>query len=304
MELNAETKCGFYVSEKRKKVWQTELNMVKAVLNICERNNLKIFAIAGTLLGAIRHNGYIPWDDDFDFLMPREDYEKFIDVAGKELKSPYFLQHYKTEKNYPNGHIQIRNSDTTCFIFNSFDDLKSGKNCGIFIDIFCYDELPDGGKARKRFWKKAKLIKNLSMWKIYSKSKGIKGLVQKCLANAYFLTRGVQKNIEKHDAFSRRFNDGSHNVIGAVEFGAKIERNVWNKSDFETIVPHAFEDITLPIPKNYDAVLTVQYGDYMKIPKDKGGTVHGQAFFDTEKSYKEYKDITEEEFEALFAQKL
>ena len=61
MELNAETKCGFYVSEKRKKVWQTELDMVKAVLNICERNNLKIFAIAGTLLGAIRHNGYIPW---------------------------------------------------------------------------------------------------------------------------------------------------------------------------------------------------------------------------------------------------
>ena len=65
-----------------------------------------------------------------------------------------------------------------------------------------------------------------------------------------------------------------------------------------------FEDTVIPVPENYDKVLRVQYGDYMKIPDDKGGTVHGQAFFDTEKSYKEYRGITEEEFGGLFAQKL
>ena len=304
MDLSAEIRCWFSVSTARKKVWLTQMEMMKAVLDICESNNLKIFAIAGTLLGAIRHNGYIPWDDDIDFLMPREDYEKFIAVAGESLKAPYSMQCCKTEKSYPNGHIQIRNSETTCFIFNSFDDLKSGKNCGVFIDIFCYDEMPDEESGRVKFWEKEKRLKNLSMWKIYSKKKGLKGLVQKFLANTYFLTHGVQSTIEKHDALAQKFNDGTHALVSAVAFGAKIERNVWKKSDFDEIVPHAFEDITVPVPKKFDSVLTVQYGDYMKIPENKGGTVHGQAFFDVDKPYTAYRGITKEEFDNLFRQTL
>ena len=186
MKLDAETRCGFYVSEQRKKVWQAELDMAKAALGICDKYGFKIFAIGGTLIGAVRHGGFIPWDDDIDLFMPRTDYEKFIVAAKTELSEPYFLQHYTTEKKYPNGHVQIRNSETTCFIKDSYNDLKSGKNCGVFIDIFPYDNIPDGKTERTKFWKKIKRLKNFVMWKIYPTEKNLKGFTQKCVATAYF----------------------------------------------------------------------------------------------------------------------
>ena len=100
MNLNAEVICDFKVSTLRKKVWQAQLDMVKIFIDICDKYKLKYFAAGGTLIGAIRHNGFIPWDDDIDLMMPREDYEKFIKVAKEELKKePYFLQHYSTEKD-------------------------------------------------------------------------------------------------------------------------------------------------------------------------------------------------------------
>lgn len=86
MNLNAEVICDFKVSTLRKKVWQVQLDMVKIFIDICDKYKLKYFAAGGTLIGAIRHNGFIPWDDDIDLMMPREDYEKFIKVAKEELK--------------------------------------------------------------------------------------------------------------------------------------------------------------------------------------------------------------------------
>ncbi|MDE7384825.1 MAG: LicD family protein, partial [Anaeroplasmataceae bacterium] len=103
MNLGEEVLCGFCVSELRKKVWSKQLEMVKIFIEICEKNNLKYFACGGTLIGAVRHNGYIPWDDDIDLMMPRKDYEDFLRIAPKYLDGKYFLQYNKTEKRYPNG---------------------------------------------------------------------------------------------------------------------------------------------------------------------------------------------------------
>ena len=107
-----EIRCGYTVDEKTKRVWAVQLEMLDEVERICKANGLKYFADSGTLIGAIRHEGYIPWDDDIDLVMLREDYDKFVQIAPKWLKEDLVLQTVYTEKNYLRGHAQIRNSKT------------------------------------------------------------------------------------------------------------------------------------------------------------------------------------------------
>ena len=108
-----EVRCGYTVTEKTKKVWAVQLAMLDEVERICRKYGLSYFADSGTLIGCIRDKGYIPWDDDIDLVMLREDYDKFLTVAQKELADPLLLQTYRTEKNYLRGHAQIRNRLTT-----------------------------------------------------------------------------------------------------------------------------------------------------------------------------------------------
>ena len=135
-----EIRCGYTVDEKTKRVWAVQLEMLDEVERICKANGLKYFADSGTLIGAIRHEGYIPWDDDIDLVMLREDYDKFVQIAPAWLKEDLVLQTVYTEKNYLRGHAQIRNSKTCgC----NEEDKKAGYNCGIFIDIYPFDVMQD-----------------------------------------------------------------------------------------------------------------------------------------------------------------
>ncbi len=95
-----EIRCGYTVDEKTKRVWAVQLEMLDEVERICKANGLKYFADSGTLIGAIRHEGYIPWDDDIDLVMLREDYDKFVQIAPAWLKEDLVLQTVYTEKNY------------------------------------------------------------------------------------------------------------------------------------------------------------------------------------------------------------
>ena len=113
-----EVRCNYTVSSKMKKVWAVELDMLKKIEEICDKYEITYYADSGTLIGVVRHNGFIPWDDDIDIVMKRDDYNKFLDVAEKELKYPYFLQTAYTDKGYCRAHAQLRNSSTTGFILD------------------------------------------------------------------------------------------------------------------------------------------------------------------------------------------
>ena len=123
-------------TEQLNELKKSELEIFKSFLTVCEKLNVKYYLVEGTLLGAVRHKGFIPWDDDIDVGMLREDYELFIEKATEFLPENLFLQTYITDTEYSHGFAKIRNSQTT-FIESNVRDCKI--NHGIYIDIFPLD---------------------------------------------------------------------------------------------------------------------------------------------------------------------
>ncbi len=129
------------------KVHKVHLEIVSEVKRICKKNGIKYSMIAGTLLGAVRHHGFIPWDDDLDIGMLRRDYERFLQVARKELCRQYFLQTWETDKNFVLPFAKIRKNGTKLVEKNSAD-VKMHQ--GIYIDIFPFDNLPRKAFEQKK----------------------------------------------------------------------------------------------------------------------------------------------------------
>ncbi|WP_302782657.1 LicD family protein, partial [Acidaminococcus intestini] len=140
--LDEEVQDGFLVSQKRKEVWAVELDLLTEFDRVCKKYKLRYFADGGTLLGAIRHGGFIPWDDDIDLAMFRDDYDKLCSIALHEFKNPYFFQTEYTDRGSLRGHAQLRNSNTTAILRNSLN-CKYKFNQGIFIDIFPMDSVTE-----------------------------------------------------------------------------------------------------------------------------------------------------------------
>ena len=137
--LEEEVRCGYTVTRKMKEVWAVELDLLKEFKRVCNKYDLKYCADGGTLLGAIRHQGFIPWDDDLDIAMLRKDFEKLNEVAPAEFKKPYFWQTEETDKGSARGHAQLRNSDTTGIIKNEYEhqrnnNFNQGKAMSQFMD--------------------------------------------------------------------------------------------------------------------------------------------------------------------------
>lgn len=153
---------GEKVSAELQRLWAVELDLLDRFIEVCKKHSLKFYAAGGTLLGAVRHKSFIPWDDDIDLIMPREDYDKLLFVADKEFSEPYFFQTAFTDKEYFRSHAQIRNSNTTAMIKS--EALKVPFNQGVFIDVFPVDAIPDNPilaeKQRKKLHSINRLLNN------------------------------------------------------------------------------------------------------------------------------------------------
>ena len=304
MNMNEETVCGFKVTEQRKRIWACQLEMLKLFHDVCEKHHLKYGLAGGSLIGAIRHNGYIPWDDDIDVVMKRDDYEAFLEMFGEEFdKNKYFLSSSRTERLYPNGHAQIRNINTTQFIKSDYRNLKLGKNCGVFIDIFPLDQAKSENDPNQKKIRKLKRRVGLYIWR-KSKNK-----FKAFLKGGYLFVfcrneAKAEKLIRKIDFYAQKNNGKSDSVydkLGAIAFVPCNPKLLFPFHDHDAFVLHKFEDYEFYIPVGYDQTLRVQYGDYMELPKDKGnGSMHGLCYFDLDNSYEKYKNCTEAEFNKLF----
>lgn len=284
-----ETICGYTVDTQMKKIWAVELQMLEKFVDVCERHNLNYFLDGGTLLGAVRHKGFIPWDDDIDVIMPRDDYDRLWEIAKDEFQYPYFFQTTLSEDGFFRTHAQLRNSETTGFI-----DIDGEKdiNRGIFMDIFVLDSIPDG-ILRKKLFKAEILIRKRILSYQYDRKYENLSLTGKLIykfVHAFFSVYPFKKFYKKFNRVLAKYRKRNTALVGDITL--KWRTNVqWPREWYDGYCFLEFEGLKLRAPLFYKEVLSRQYGNFMKLPDDvtaMNGRSHGNITFDPDLPYKDY----------------
>lgn len=246
--------------------------IMKEVHRICENNNIKYFLEGGTLLGAIRHKGFIPWDDDLDISMPREDYEKFIKIAPRELSSEFFMQTIDTDPYYNLYHIPLKIRHNGSVFVEEQEDNKRYRN-GIYIDIFPIDRIPE---SKFKYRVQAKLSKFLLLMKMNISTRDAYSL-------KFFVRTGFQllgrlisgKFIIKILAWTLKWNRESKSKI--YTYGPELVwSNTYREEDLFPLRKVKFEEEEFWAPNNPDAILTNFYGNYMELPPEDQRITHAK----------------------------
>lgn len=263
-------------AEDLSRLHQVELEILDEIHRICVKHNISYFLDSGTALGAVRHSGFIPWDDDVDVGMLREDYEKFIEIANDELSPRFFLQTHEKEKNYNKFHAKIRMKNT---IFPE-PMVVTLSNRGIFVDIFPFDYIDDKAPRAKahisksRFFMKAAWHTGPEFNVKRIKNKLIRLVLNPRKYHTYRLK--FEKCIKKNsDSPTKHLTCFVYHMIQKKDI-------LFDFSDIVPVKPIKFEDRTYMIMNNPDAYLTEMYGDYMILPPEEKRVCHvdGKIIFD------------------------
>ena len=259
-----------------------ETDMLKEFISICEKLNLKYYLAYGTLIGAIRHKGFIPWDDDIDVVMPRKDYEIFLEKAQALLPEHLFLQHSGTEPDYMMSFAKIRNSNTT---FMQISDRKFKINHGVFIDIIPLDFCPDDEKEYQKILQKKKRYDfRINNYLDYGTTKNINTKIKIYIYKILYPSlKFLKKRREK------LYKSISHGNKFTVFCFSKPWLNTAPVEWFGEGVEVDFEGLKAIVPKGYHEWNTQLYGDYMQLPPlSEQVPHHYTGIIDLTKSYKEY----------------
>lgn len=302
MNMEEEDRNGYIVSASMKKVWALQLKMAQYLIDFCQKHNLRIWADGGTLLGTIRHKGFIPWDDDIDFFMPRTDYDKLCSLASS-FEKPYFLQCFLTEKRYYRGMAQMRCDGTAAMLLG---DAFAPIHQGIFIDIFCHDNVPeddDPELQRKLAYvseMKLRLQTNVYMkfslyWPVFLRHP--KAFFQFLKCKLFFLIKKEEDVYKSIESAFRSYAEKDCDAVNCPCFNVKnYSRTVrlWKWLQHTSYMP--FEDIMMPVPNGFHEILSTQYGkDYMT-PCTAPSVHGGYAVLDTERSYLDFVPSVQKEY--------
>lgn len=290
-----EKRCGFVVSAQMKRIWAVELDLLNEFARVCDENGLKWFVHAGTMLGAVRHQGFIPWDDDIDVVMPREDYERLCKLAPTTFSYPYFFQNEQTDRYFARAFSRLRNSETTA-IFENERDYRYPYNQGIFVDIFPLDHIPADPEVRKRFYADiTDLNSHAVQWRtlihFYRPKKG-RGWAKrlsywlKHLYFKYLSKHGYRYYMDLHHQAITRYDDEETGWVGEL-IVPKLGRHVWKTEWFQETVMMPFEMLQVPVPIHYAECLTASFGADWQTPKQIPN-LHEGTIFDPDKPYTEY----------------
>ena len=245
------------------------LNMMKEIDRLCRKNNITYYLSGGNALGAIRHNGFIPWDDDFDIMMKSEDYKKFLSVCRKELDPDvWYVQ--EGGKEWPDCFSKLRLKNTLIEEIGEWSGIPK-ENRGIFIDIFEIVNSPSSKILKMLQYMGAKLLISFSMLNMgYTADSFIKKFAISC--SKIMRNRPIAKLVKK-SVF--KYNDKATKEYGNFFGTSRFHNAFYDKEVFDKPFYHSFEDIELPLPSKYDIYLTQSFGNYMELPPaDKQKPAH------------------------------
>ena len=261
-----------------KEVQKTELEILLEFDRICKKHNINYQLFAGTLIGAVRHKGFIPWDDDIDVNMLRSEYNKFLAVVEDELSSDYFFQTVQTDINYMNKFAKIRKNNT---VFKERLVKHLDMHHGVYIDIFAFDNIEPHSLRGKT---QISLLRTIdSFMKYRNKNRYQKmepGFDRNIAKLKYRFINGIpltKLEIEnKVLKIMNKFNDKDTEYVGDLANPSKsvMKQFKVKRSSLENSIPWEFEGHMFPIPKAYDQVLLRAYGDYMQLPPKEAQFSH------------------------------
>lgn len=271
------------MSNQIEQIHSVQLDLLKKFREVCQKLNLRYTLSSGSMLGAVRHGGFIPWDDDIDVAMPRPDYEVLVKRANDLLPNGYFLEHYSTEKDCPNVFAKLKNSNTTWLSYE-YRDLDI--NHGIGMDIFPIDRVKDPQKLNK-IAKKTFILILLKNCCDINYIKTIKRKHKKLMAYLimpFAKLMGRRRLLIKMDKFNKKYE------VGEWTTGDVILRNKLMPYDlFAEYEDVDFENDKFSCIKNRDGYLSVVYGkNYMELPPEEKRVVHIVETVDCDKSFQEY----------------
>lgn len=285
--LQAEQRVTFVPTEL-KKLWALQIDLVKQVEAICQRHNLKYFAVFGTALGAVRHHGFISWDDDMDIALMRNDYNLFCKYAKQELEEPYFLQLPTTDKNFYSDHAFLRNSNATCIVDG---DARLKINNGAIIHIMpidAYTNDRDMGHLHKRFQIQHNVAYNNYHYRGKNNHKCIRMLLK--VMSPLILMGTRLQHFKRHEQICNKLWEKEHSRVGfhTSLFRGRLSRLVYDKNIFNEAIWVPFEYTTFPIPVGWKEMLKSAYGDYMKLPPEEKRIYKHSWEHDSDTPYREY----------------
>lgn len=264
-----------YDGETLQKLQSLELEMLKDFIDVCRTHDLVYFAFAGTAIGCIRHKGFIPWDDDLDVGMPRNDYEKLLRIFNEKYSDKYIIGNPEYMRNYPmvGTRIMIRG---TKFVEEVFKDTDC--ELGIALDVHPFDNLPDDDKAFRRyakrvwFWAHLLILRHMGNPNFpgqYSgddrKGKAVRGICKAVHLLLVWLRIRPIWIYRRYQKAACRYNDTETERIGWCHARNPYRDWIRRSKAFPTIEMD-FEDIRIRLPGDIDEYLRRIYGDYMQMP--------------------------------------
>lgn len=274
-------------SDEMNEIQEKILEIFKEVKKICQNNNITYFAIGGTAIGAVRHKGFIPWDDDLDIAVPIQDYDRFLECARRELPEHMKVYTCSEVEHYQYVFAKIHNTDTAFIELGDKEYPDAYK--GIFVDVMPMAAVPDDPKQLEAFKKKLSQYYSLNAARRYPFSKMTSPKKKAVWLAMRPLTPfiGFDYYSEKWLSLLRKYPLGSTGHTGYT-WNFKIKRLVFPKEYFASSVELPFEDTTIAMPVEYEKYLEFQFGDYMKLPPEDERAPHHVETISTVRSYKTY----------------